>query len=122
MEVNMEFKFLTNKQKIVESGSVILYNYDSDWTVNVKANDDFEFSIVVKFKVNPDEEKQIGRKVADNKVELTCVNFDNTMGSGTVVPIEIATINNKKLSLHLWVYSLGKKEGRRLEYTFLLEE
>ncbi len=119
----MKFEFSTNNQQVVQSGSVILYDYNSDWVVDVEASDKFKFRIIVKFEFDANEKQHIKRKVIkDNKVELVCVNFGNTLGSGTVLPMEIATIQGKKLNLHLWVYVLGDNEGRRLEYTFLLEE
>jgi hypothetical protein len=47
------------------------------------------------------------------------------LGTGTTVPIEIATYNNKKVEMHFWSFLLGNKEttfARRIDYSFYIEK
>ncbi len=60
----------------------------------------------------------------EGMVEIRCTNFNNAFGTGTTKPIEIASLNDRKITLQFWAFLLGNKnEGaRRIDYTFYIEE
>lgn len=55
---------------------------------------------------------------------MECVNFLSS-GTGTSVPLELATIQAKKMYIMFWTYLegdvLGQKKSRSVKYTFFLE-
>lgn len=117
----MTIEKTTSDYTIVDSGAVITYSGMSDLTLSVKANKDFTFSIVIRFESAKEKEQKIERNVSGNLITLTCVNFDNSLGTGTAEPLDIATIEGKKLYLNLWAYALGAGAQRYIVYTFYQE-
>ena len=45
-------------------------------------------------------------------------NFNNSLGSGTVYPQNLATIGGKKLYFHFIVYKISQESSRHIIYTF----
>lgn len=68
--------------------------------------------------------KKLQLKAENALLKVECTNF-NAVGTGTTEPIEIATIDGKKLFIHFWSYLLGgnekKQRIRKIEYTVLIE-
>lgn len=106
---------------------VYLWNEQSDLTLCFKFGHNFKFDIVFVFETDEDNlERRYKITLHDNKaVIIDCWNFNDTLGVGTVSPIEIATIENKKMYIHFWVFLLGNKEenklARKIEYTVFKE-
>lgn len=107
-----------SKYEIVDSG--LLYSVDKNDSVKLELifDDEFTFSIELAFE-HIDNHKQ-GLKVSvnnDNKlIKFTCTNFENSFGTGTSKPIEVATYNDKKIYLYFYVYMLGVDSGRKIDY------
>ena len=51
-------------------------------------------------------------------ITITCYNFNNSLGSGTVYPQNLATIGGKKLYFHFIVYKISQESSRHIIYTF----
>ena len=117
---NMELNISTNQHKVIESGSIISYEKDSDIEMNVAFENGFSFKILFLFIDEKIKESRLDKEIKEgNKIIFKCVNFDNALGTGTVKPVSLATIENKEVFLHFWVYLLADKGARKLEYTFL---
>ena len=107
-----------SKYEIIDSG--LLYSVDKNDSVKLELifDDEFTFSIELTFE-HIDNHKQ-GLKVSvdsDHKlIKFTCTNFENSFGTGTSKPIEVATYNDKKIYLYFYVYMLGVDSGRRIDY------
>lgn len=106
---------------ILDSGSLLAFSAGSDIEFEVQMDETFTFHLILKFASNGGDQHDIKSDVEDNKIIITCINFDNTLGTGTSRPIELAVFEGKKIYLNFWVYSLGKKSAREVSYTFYKE-
>lgn len=109
---------------VTDSGSVFLFSDKSNLEISQNV-DDFVFKIVFLFETVDNKKQFVDKNVVGNTIEIKCVNFNNELGTGTIEPVNIATINHKKLYIHFWTYlqgsQVGKRKARKLEYTFYLE-
>ena len=115
----------SDKYNIYESNAVFLFEKDSDLTLHFIFKDNFEFDIRFIFKTDSDISKEkIERNVNGNMLELRCINFNSVLGTGTTMPVEIATIENKKMYIHFWSFVYGsdsENKTRKVEYTVFIE-
>lgn len=115
----------TDNFKILDSNVVLLPNNNSDLTLHFKF-DDFEFDFQMIFVDDKEDESQrLKRETEGSLLKAVCFNFNNMFGTGTVTPLDIATIEGKKLYIHFWSYLQGIEEDdrqiRKVEYAVLLE-
>lgn len=106
---------------ILDSGSAITYSSTSELSFSVKMDDTFGFLLVLKFESTGESQHEVKQNVSGNTITLTCVNFDNSLGTGTTRPIELATFKGKKIYFNFWVYALGEKSLRKIVYSFYSE-
>ena len=121
-------KIETGKYRIIDSGVVISAGLNDDISIIVTPGEDNNFTFTVKwiFEVVEKQPYSIAHRVdADNGiVYIKCTNFDNALGTGTIVPFELARIGEKALCVQFWGYLLGDISGgcRKLDYTFYIEK
>lgn len=106
---------------ILESGSAITYSSAAELSFSVTMDDTFGFLLVLNFESTDEKQQNLKKNVSGNTITLTCVNFDNSLGTGTTKPIELATFNGKKIYFNFWVYALGEKSLRKIVYSFYSE-
>lgn len=106
---------------VLDSGALLAFSATSDVEFEVQLDETFTFNLVLKFASNGGDQHNIKSDVEGNKIIITCINFDNTLGTGTSRPIELAVFEGKKIFINFWVYSLGKKNAREVSYTFYKE-
>lgn len=106
---------------IISSGTALTANYTSDFEFTVDMSQSFKFNIILKFESNKEEKQRVNQTVANDTITLNCINFDNALGTGLTVPVEVATFQGKKVYLNFWVYSLGEKNLRQILYTIYSE-
>lgn len=116
----MQIKLSTNNYQITNSGVAFLYDSKSELTMKINADKNFSFTLVLKFKTTENKEQAIEKEISENTITLICNNFLNALGTGTIKPISLATINDKELLLHFWSYT--QEDMRKVEYSFLLKE
>ena len=117
----MEINISTNGYKVISHGDIILYDTDSEMKLDIKKDSGFQFNIVIKFSKSEDGKRNFKTSTEGSTIVFECYNF-NPMGSGTVDPISIATINGKEWLIHFWSYIMGDEGPRRVEYTLLEKE
>lgn len=111
--------------ELIDSNSVLYYDSEVPLEIELFFTDSFKIRIVIKkdtddsgehnLKFNVDEEKNI--------IEYTCINFDNPFGTGTKNPIELCTVEGKRIYIHFWIYTLGEKgSSRKIEYSLWKEK
>ena len=115
----------TDNYVVKDSNSVYLWDAQSNLTLHFEINA-FKFDLMFVFETNMEKEtNELVRSVNEDTIEIKCINFNNPFGSGTFIPIELATIEGKKLYIHFWTFLLGEstknKTSRKVEYTFLVE-
>lgn len=114
----MQIDIFTDNYKIVDSGTVLLFNGNSDMKIELVTNSDFKFSIIIQFINDDQQNKALKKEVMENTIIFKCVNF-NSMGTGTTEPISIATVDNKEWLIHLWSDITGNGGPRKVEYSIL---
>lgn len=120
----MKINLSTSKYNIVDTGTVFLFEEDGELIFNIDTENQFKFKIILRF-INEDNSDQIINKtVTNDTITMECVNFLSS-GTGTSVPLELATIQKKKMYIMFWTYLegnvLGQKKSRSVKYTFFLE-
>lgn len=94
-------------------------------TVITADNKNLEFQlahlrIVFAFVSDGTTTRMEGTSGDSSTLTLTLFNFDNSIGSGTTSPIEIGTLNRRKLLLAFMVYALSDSSSKTVHYTFML--
>lgn len=119
----MTIEKTSSNYRILDSGIAFTPDSKADLTFSLKMSDNFKFSIIFKFESNGGTvgEVKTNANVSENTIILTCVNFDNMLGTGTTTPVEVATYNNKKIYIIFWVYGLGDNKLKKMEYCFYSE-
>ena len=118
----------TGKYHVIGSGIVILYDRSTPAIFSVTVEENFAFQVEIVFVTDKNNEKrQMKRTVIAGKdyIKFECINFDNPLGTGTMIPIKLAKHQDKIVSMHLWSFLLGSKGGegtRKIEYSFYIEK
>lgn len=119
----MKFQISTNGYNVISSNTVILFDSNSELKISATAIDGFSFDVILRFIKNTEEEKNLHKAVSGNTITFECINFDNALGTGTVAPLLLATVEGKDIYMHFWVYLMGDSgKVRKVEYTFLVKE
>lgn len=106
---------------ILDSGSVITFDSTAELSFSCKMDDTFSFSIVLQFESNGDGKQGLKQSISGNTITMTCVNFNNPLGTGTTKPIELATFNGKKVYFNFFIHALGDNSLRKISYSFYSE-
>lgn len=119
-------RITTDKHELWDTGMVLLYENEPIIDIVETFSQSFKVTIRIVLKSDSSKEHTIKFDV-DNEnriITYTCYNFENPMGTGTISPIEIGTINNKKTYIHFWIYRLGDDKNKilKLEYTIWKEK
>lgn len=121
IQIVMTIEKSSSDHIILDSGSAITYSNTAELSFSIKMDAAFSFILVLKFESTGEKQHELKQSVSDNTITLTCVNFDNPLGTGTTKPIELATFNGKKIYVNFWVYALGDKSLRKIVYSFYSE-
>lgn len=80
------------------------------------------FELHLQFVSAENGQQMIRPEVEGNVITLTCVNFNDPLGTGTSQPIELAEADGKKLFVAFWAYAPGNGAARKVDYTFYIEK
>ena len=108
--------------EIIASAAFLMENPQSELLLHITDEGSHFGDITVHFTDIPDQKDEIKADFLNGSLTLTCINFNNALGTGTSVPFEIGSISGKKLILHLWSYFLGNRSVRKVEYTLYKEK
>lgn len=120
----MQITLSSGNYNIIDSGQVFLFNESEDLQMDVVADDNFAFSIIFKFIRDDSEEQSVDKKILENTIIFSCLNFDD-IGTGFSEPMSIATVGGKEMFLMFWSYLEGMKEKgrvRSVKYTLFCEK
>lgn len=116
----MQISLSSGNYDIIASGQAFLFSKDSDFRIEIQANREQAFSITLNFIEDQSCKQDIRVATNGNGIMLTCINFQNT-GSGTKEPVEVASIDGRKLYLTFWSYLEGAG-SRSVKYTIFNEK
>jgi hypothetical protein len=112
----MEIK--VGEYEILESGTIIGNdNEPIDFIIDSTTN------YIIRFTFKNDAENKQWTATASrfgaNGLEITFVNFNNSLGIGNLAPIPVGQMNRRQLFLNYRIYALDKA-GKLVHYSFLL--
>lgn len=119
----MTIEKITSNYKILDSGTAITYDKESSIQFRLTFDPAFSFTVELQFENDSTGERSLKQSAnrETNTINFTCINFDNSLGTGTTVPIELATYQGKKIYIHFWIYALGENSIRKADYAFYQE-
>lgn len=119
----MKVALSSDGYSIVSSGQTFLFGADKTLEIHVQADNGFEFGVILKFVTDDSEKYRIDKSMDDNRITLTCVNFEDA-GTGLSRPVRLARIDDKELFLMFWSYLEGSDHGkvRSVKYTIFMQE
>ena len=108
-----------NDFEILGSGTIISFK---DETINFELSP--QVKIILRFVQDNDvkDQKMDFRIINSNQIEILLTNFNNSLGTGNVEPLELATIDNKKIYLNFVVYSINEMISKTVHYTWYARE
>ena len=119
----MKINLSSGNYNIINSGQVFLFGEKEPFKIDVISDEDFRFSILLKFLKDSSGEIGMNQECEENTIIYTCINFRDN-GSGLVEPLKIATVSGKQLFFTFWSYLEGtpeKKQVRSIKYTIYSE-
>ena len=117
----MEVKCYCSGHEVLASGMLFTFEHDGNARLDLKFDGSFQFPLEFRFRTTEDGAVGCRTDVEDGALVFTCTNFVHTPGSGTTVPVEIATYNGKKVFIIFWVDCTGVNSPRKIEYNIYLE-
>lgn len=117
--MNSDLKVKVGDYEVYDSGIIITHE-NKDITFEIKT-----LKVRIRFEKNEQTKEHDIKKTLvdyDTCLQLTLVNFDNSLGTGLTVPIEIGFMNGSKLYLQFIVYSLSDKGTKMFSYTWLTKK
>ena len=108
----------SSSKEILSSGSVTQFK-DEDVIFHI---DDLNFRF--SFKTDSGTSRFETEILDDvNEMKITLYNYDNNLGIGMIEPLEVATIEDKKIYFIIRVTTLGRsKVSRLIHYTWYCEK
>jgi hypothetical protein len=77
--------------------------------------------LVIKYKFSTDSEgSRFWAEIVDGELVISLYNFSNPLGEGKIEPIEVGTINGRKLFSTFFVNTPQGNNLRQFNYTFML--
>ncbi|MCF8276721.1 MAG: hypothetical protein K9J17_08305 [Flavobacteriales bacterium] len=113
-------RITTGDLEIFESGTIISYGIDPI-TFHITE----KIRIVFKFKIDSHQKAhQVRAEISqENEMTLEFTNFEEALGIGNTLPLELGTVKGRRLFLNYRIYSLADKSvGKTVHYTWYLGE
>lgn len=88
----MQVKLTSRQYEILDYGTVFLFDENADLTLNIIADNSFEFILSISFINDIFREQSLDTEISENCIKLTCINFF-TEGTGLTAPMELAVVN-----------------------------
>lgn len=106
-------KITTGQYEIISSGVVHFTNSEVKFEL---AN----LVVIYKFKTDSGE-KRFDGEIVDGALIITTYNSNNSLGEGKLDPVEVGTLNGRRL-FTTWYVNTVEEKLRQLNYTFMLAE
>jgi hypothetical protein len=113
-------KITSGNYEVFDTGTVISFEQEpvtfhlaADLQIRLAFRDDLEKKDDHRLEFNP---------ISNNELEIILINFNNSLGTGNTVPLQVGTLNNKKLYLNFRVHTLNVKTNKTIHYCWYLGE
>lgn len=108
-------KITTSGYEVIASGVVHLTEPEVKFSL---AN------LIIKYQFKSDSDgSRFGAELVDDELVISLYNFNNSLGQGKLEPIEIGTLDGRRLFATCFVNTpAGNGDIRQFNYTFMLME
>lgn len=79
-----------------------------------------QLRVVLKFANDSGTTRMETESASSESLNLKLYNFNNSIGSGTTLPVEIGTLGGRRLFLAFMIYALSPESSKTVHYTFML--
>src|SRR5689334_19200400 len=114
LSTQFPFQIRTSGKDVIASGTVLTAD---------NRNVEFQLAhlrVIMEFITDSSPTRMEGKENGPSELTLSLYNFNNSIGAGTTSPIEIGTLNGRKLLLAFMIYALSDSSIKNVHYTFLL--
>lgn len=112
-----EVKIKTGEYDIIASGQFIGLS-DKENSIEITQGTN-TVKIIFLFKNDESGTAQLSsRSISNIELEITFLNFDNSLGIGNTSLLKLGTFGGRELFLSYRVFSLTEKSLRTIDYTF----
>ena len=66
-----------------------------------------DLELTFEFDSDNSKEMKVERRIDGKKLTLLLLNFDNSLGSGIIEPVEFGFLDNRKLFLSYWIWNVN---------------
>jgi len=113
-------KITSGNYEVFNSGTVISFEQEP---VTFQLAADLKIRLAFRDEMEKKEEHRLEfNPISKNELEITLVNFNNSLGTGNTAPLLMGTLNNKKLYLNFRVYALTVTTNKTIHYCWYLGE
>jgi len=116
-----KIKIRTGDLELIDSRIFFAYN-DKDTKIDLSTSEG-QLYIILKFNNSDKDSDQVAKsaKVVDKTtLEITFTNYNHPLGSFTLEPWKIGTINNRDIFLVYTIYGLKGSQFKRMDIAFYL--
>lgn len=113
-QLNAALHIRTGNRDVVAAGTVITAD---------NRNLEFQLTnirVVFEFLTDGGNTRMESGTPSSSALTLRLYNFNNSIGSGTSLPIEIGVLGGRKLLLAFMVYALSTESSKTVHYTFMV--
>lgn len=114
-------KLSSGNYEIINSGTVLLCGKDPDLLIEMSFSSGFKMNLKLLFIEDDTKKQELNTKIEKDTLIINSINFNNSLGTGMSSPISVATVDGRKVYLHMWSYLLSETT-RKVEYTVLWEK
>ena len=117
----MTAKIESSNKEVIFSGSFITFS-KGDNTISFDYGGE-KFKFILSFSTDDSKKPRFEYAPNDKKDTLLMkfYNFENSLGTGSTAPLEVAENKGSKIYLHLIVYSLNENI-KNVSYTFYIDK
>lgn len=124
----MKTTIKTGKYEVVKSDVFYMDHPESEVMIHLVIENVLVGDIKINFiTIQHMQGCEMEADVVDGELIIKCINFNDALGTGTIMPIEVGYAEGRKIFLHIWSYLLnGMDEAlnravRKVEYSILKE-
>lgn len=114
---NLEVVASTGGLKVLDSGVILSAGVNESIVFNLVF---FSFRFKLEFKfIDNDGKTYASISVEDDdKMIVTCENYNNSLGTGVKTPLKLTNSENENLYISYTIYKMSSDAGHKLQYTF----
>ncbi len=113
-------KIKSGNYEVFDAGTVISFELEP---VTFYLADDLKIRLSFKDDIDKKEGHCMEfNPISNSELEIILINFNNSLGTGNTVPLQVGTLNNKLLYFNFRVFTLNVNTNKTIHYCWYLGE